>query len=91
MHTNDKSVCGMDGRKTTISRNGGAVRYWRRNGERACECKNGQVLLLVNGRWVELGPGTKNIITLELGWKPDTRSRMSGAITRTTRQARRDQ
>lgn len=75
-----------------ISNNGGAERYWRHEptGTRACLCRNGR-LLIFQGRWRFAKTTTLEEIEGDRRWLPDTRPVLSGAVTRTTREAlRRD-
>jgi hypothetical protein len=75
---------------TTIRANGGSVRYWHNgHGGRAVLCKNGKVLVMGSrSKWLDSGR-TVEEIEREPIWQADTRTSLSAAITRTSREARR--
>lgn len=78
----------------TIRANGGAERYWRHatTGTRLVLCRNGEFLINPGGasRWVfAKEPYTLEMIERDPRWQADTRPTISAAVTRTTREARR--
>lgn len=74
----------------SLKAHGGAVRYWvHEGGSRAVLCTDGAVMRLKASRWREWPGMTPDLIDSNKGWRTDTRPSLSGAITRTNREARR--
>jgi hypothetical protein len=79
-------------RSPSISGNGGAVRYLRHliTHARAVLCHNGTILMRDGGAWKKTTyVSIHDLIKEDPAWQTDTSPSTRGAVTRTTRQARR--
>jgi len=78
---------------TTITANGGAVRFWknRATGERAVLCCNGRILLLPAHPYARWHLTTRDPAELarDPRWRVDTAIAATRSITRTNRDSRR--
>ena len=78
---------------TTITANGGAVRFWRNfaTGERAVLCCNGRILLLSARPYARWKRSTRDQAELarDPRWRADTTDAATRSITRTNRDSRR--